>query len=302
MPVWRSPHWLATAPEVEEMQAKRWFIAWAATSCATLSALAADNPQPTGTTGIKPVATTEPALKSVPISAEISSKVRAALKERVPQLTVLDVRGSEIPGLYEVMAPDGVTYTDITANYVLMGPLIDTRSHRNVSQDRWTTFNRVDYASLPFNLAIKSVRGKGTRQMAVFADPKCPFCQQLEERIDKMDDITVYTFLYPLEEVHPGATTQAHQIWCSSDREATWNNWMRKHETPAPAAEGCTTDPVKDLAALGNRLHIITTPTIIFPSGERSPGLPPPQQLDRLLATQSAADAAVPTPNSAPNS
>lgn len=273
------------------MQAKRWFISLLLTICATASVLATDNPQPAS----KPVATqgaaVELAPSGEPVSREVSAKIRAALKERVPQLTVLDVRGSELSGLYEVMASDGVAYTDVAANYVVMGPLIDARAHRNLSQERWKAFNRVDYASLPFNLAIKSIRGSGSRQLAVFADPKCPFCRELEEQLAKLDDITVYTFLYPLEEIHPGATVQAHQIWCSSDREASWNNWMRKHEMPASV--DCASDPVKDLAALGDRLHIVTTPTIIFPNGERSPGLPTPKQLEQLLATQAA-----PAPNS----
>jgi thiol:disulfide interchange protein DsbC len=266
------------------MQASRWVAALLTAVCAAAPVLAADDVPP--------------------ISKEVIAKVRAALKERVPQLTVLDVRGSEIPGLYEVLAPDGVTYTDITGNYVLMGSLIDTRAHRNLSQVHWQDFNRVDYASLPFRLAIKSVKGDGSRQIAVFADPKCPFCQQLEQQLDKMDNITIYTFLYPLEEIHPGATAQAHQIWCSADREATWTHWMRKHETPAPGAD-CKDDPVKELAAFGEHLHIITTPTIIFPSGERSPGLPSQQQFDQMLATQTVVPAAAKPdahPDSSPNS
>lgn len=282
------------------MQAKRWSITLLFTVCATASVLAAENQtQPRKLDAIQ-TALTEPAASGAPVSKEVGTRIRAGLRERFPQLTVLDVRESELPGLYEVMAPDGVTYTDIATNYVVMGPLIDSRAHRNLSQDHWKAFNRVDYASLPFDLAIKSTRGNGSRQIAVFADPKCPFCQELEEQLAKLDDITVYTFLYPLEEVHPGATVQAHQIWCSSDRETTWNNWMRKRETPAAA--DCASDPVKNLAALGERLHIVTTPTIIFPSGERSPGLPKPSQLEQLLAAQSAPAAAAPVPGSVPHS
>lgn len=230
---------------------------------------------------------------AVPLPAEVApalgEKIRAALKERVPKLVVSEVHETPLPGIYEIVSPDGVSYTNVTGDYVLMGELVDTRKQRNLTQERWSTFNAVDFNSLPFSLAIKSTRGNGSRQIAVFADPKCPYCQELEAELAKQDDITVYTFLFPLETVHPGATVKAHQIWCAGDRESAWNNWMRKQE--APPERDCDQDPIEQLAALGDKLHINTTPTIIFRSGRRSPGLPSNKQFEHLLETDATAPA-----------
>jgi thiol:disulfide interchange protein DsbC len=230
-----------------------------------------------------------PPTPALEIPAGLAGTIRTNLKARVPKLNVLAIHGTPLPGLYEVLSPDGVTYTDVSAEYVVMGQLLETRTQRNLTQEHWTSFNQVDFASLPFELAIKSTRGNGKRQIAVFADPKCPFCQELEGQLAGMDDVTIYTFLYPLEEVHPGATVQAHQIWCAADREAAWNNWMRKQE--APASSECADDPLKQLAALGEKLHIQTTPTIIFRSGLRAPGLPPSKQFAHMLDAESGTSA-----------
>jgi thiol:disulfide interchange protein DsbC len=247
----------------------------------------------------------QPAPAAMPLAAEVApaleAKIRAALKERVPKLVVLEVHDTPLAGLYEIVSPDGISYSNVTGDYVLMGQLVDTRKQRNLTQERWTAFNNVDFNSLPFSLAIKSTRGNGSRQIAVFADPKCPYCQELEGELAKLDDITIYTFLYPLESVHPGATVKAHQIWCAGDRESAWNNWMRKQEAP-PESE-CAEDPIKQLAALGDKLHIDTTPTIIYRSGRRSPGLPPTKQFEHLLDTEAtvpaaSTTAATPHPNS----
>jgi len=224
------------------------------------------------------------------VAPALGEKIRAALKERVPKLVVSEVHETPLPGIYEIVSPDGVSYTNVTGDYVLMGELVDTRKQRNLTQERWTAFNAVDFNSLPLSLAIKSTRGNGSRQIAVFADPKCPYCQQLEAELAKQDDLTVYTFLYPLESVHPGATVKAHQIWCAGDRESAWNNWMRKQE--APPERDCDQDPIKQLADLGGKLHINTTPTIIFRSGRRSPGLPSNKQFEHLLETDATAPAA----------
>lgn len=215
----------------------------------------------------------------------LAASIRAALKQRVPKLAVLELHGTPLPGIYEVLSPDGITYTDASADHVIMGELLDTRTRANLTQQAWTVFNRIDFASLPLALAIKSTHGDGAREIAVFADPKCPYCQQLEAELAKLDNITVYTFLYPLEEVHPGATARAHEIWCAADREAAWNDWMRKHK--APAAGVCSSDPIKELAALGDKLHIQTTPTIFFRSGRRSSGLPAAREFEHLLDSES---------------
>jgi thiol:disulfide interchange protein DsbC len=226
------------------------------------------------------------------LPAPLADAVRAALKERLPDLKVLQLHATQIPGIYEVISADGITYTNESADYVLMGQLLDTKNRRNLTKEHWLAFTQVDFKSLPLSLAIKSTRGNGSRQIAVFADPNCPYCQQLEAELAKLDDVTVYTFLYPLEDVHPGATARAHQLWCAADPGAAWNNWMRKHEMPV--ASQCATDPIKQLAALGEKLHIQTTPTIIFRSGLRSAGLPPAQQFEQLLDKESAAATGAP--------
>jgi thiol:disulfide interchange protein DsbC len=215
----------------------------------------------------------------------VNGKIRAILKERIPTLAILDIYETAIPGIYELVSPDGIRYTDASADHLIMGQLLETQTHRNLTAEHWNALTSIDFESLPFALAIKATRGSGAREIAVFADPKCPYCQALEAQVARLDDLTVYTFLYPLEDVHPGATVRAHQIWCAHDRTAAWVSWMRNHET-APAEE-CSDDPIKELAALGEKLHIQSTPTIFFRSGRRSSGLPTAERFEHLLDTES---------------
>lgn len=243
---------------------------------------------PSSAPGIAASTSASAAPSPAPAPPAVLEKVRAALKQSFPQLEILQLSKSPVPGLYELTTVEGIVYVDATGEHLLNGQMMETKTRRDLTMDRWATLNAIDFDSLPFNLAIKSVRGKGTRRLAVFADPKCPFCQELErEEISKLDDITVYTFLYPLEDVHPGATALAHQIWCTQDRESVWTQWMQK-QIAVPAAQ-CMDDPLKTLAALGNKLHIISTPTIFFASGRRSAGLPPAKQFEHLLETESQA-------------
>ncbi len=188
------------------------------------------------------------------VPAEVSAKIQSTLKSRVPDLTISQIRTSPIAGLYEILAPDGLIYVDATGEHLVMGQIVDTANRHNLTLERWNALNAIDFETLPLSLAIKSVHGKGTRQLAVFADPECPYCQELETRLANVDDVTVYTFLFPLESVHPGATKKAHQLWCATDRSAAWSAWMVLKQMPAD--QECTDDPLKELAALGERLRI----------------------------------------------
>jgi thiol:disulfide interchange protein DsbC len=230
-----------------------------------------------------------------PAATELIERLKVTLAERLPTVRVLQIRPAQIEGIYEVIAPDGMLYVDASGDHMLTGEIVDTRTHRNLSREDWDALNAVDFDSLPFELAIRTVHGDGSRRVAVFADPHCPYCRQLEGELRQEDNLTVYTFLFPLEDVHPGATGTAHELWCAPDRAGSWSRWMLEQQTPPSPSSACSKDPVSELARLGARLHINMTPTILFPSGRRSAGLPKHEDLERLLSTETTAPANQPT-------
>jgi thiol:disulfide interchange protein DsbC len=124
--------------------------------------------------------------------------------------------------------------------------------------------------------------------MAVFADPDCPYCQRLEQELQSVQDVTVYTFLFPIVDLHPDARTHAEQIWCSADAPASWAHWMLDRKAPA-ADTKCAESPVGKLVALGERLKIDATPTMFTADGNRYVGLPDVTQLEARLTAGLAA-------------
>lgn len=227
-----------------------------------------------------------------------ATTIKRTLEERYPRITIVDVEPSAVPGIYEVFTGRTIVYTDRTADHLFVGRLIETKSNRDLSAERLDVYNGIDFEKLPFERAIKVVKGNGSRKLAIFEDPNCPYCQRLEKELSTMTDLTVYVFLYPLEEVHPGATARAHTIWCSPDRSAAWTNWMVDRKDPPGGP--CSSDPISQNEDLGQTLRINTTPTLFFPDGHRIPGLPAlarlQQALDSQTPTGSGASAAKASP------
>jgi thiol:disulfide interchange protein DsbC len=170
-------------------------------------------------------------------------------------------------GLYEVRSGADIFYTDAGARYMFVGKVVDLGTLQDLTRARADELAAIRFTDLPLELAIKTVKGKGQRVMAVFEDPNCPYCRKLHETLRGVDNVTVYTFL--LNILSDDSALKSKNIWCASDRSQAWQAWMLESK-PAPSAPaGCTT-PNEQVLALGRKLHLQGTPTIYFADGSRS--------------------------------
>jgi thiol:disulfide interchange protein DsbC len=139
----------------------------------------------------------------------------------------------------------------------------------------------IKFSDLPLSNAIKTVRGTGQRKLAVFSDPQCPYCQQLEVSLAKLKDVTIYTFLYPLQSLHPEAPLISERIWCSSNRVAAWQAFMLKGQRPTRVKD-CET-PLLANIQLAGKYGIQGTPFIVFDDDTSAPGALDLAALERRL-------------------
>jgi thiol:disulfide interchange protein DsbC len=182
-----------------------------------------------------------------------------------------------------------IFYTDADFNYLIDGSIIDTRSMVNLTGGRQRELEEkklrqlaFPFDQLPFDMAIKKVKGDGSRKMAVFSDPDCPYCRRLERDLEKVDNVTIYLFLFPIEQLHPKAPAISRAIWCSPDRGKAWDDYMLKGLAPKTA--GDCDNPVNKIVAYGQSRKITGTPTIFFTDGKRVPGAIPAEQIEEQLA------------------
>jgi thiol:disulfide interchange protein DsbC len=213
---------------------------------------------------------------------QVTDKLKATLQARLG--SDADIKGitkSPVAGLYEVNLGSQIIYSDANGDYVLIGDLVDTKSHRNLTDARLSDLNRIDFASLPLANAVKVVKGNGSRKIAVFSDPNCPYCHQLENTLKSIDNVTVYTFLYPV--LSEDSTVKAKSIWCSSDRAKAWESWMLSRQAPT-AAGTCNTAAIDSNLALGAKINVTGTPTVILADGRRLPGAVSADRLERELS------------------
>jgi thiol:disulfide interchange protein DsbC len=223
--------------------------------------------------------------------AQDAESVKAALKAKMPEAPVESVRKIPYGNLYEGTAGGEIFYTDDKVSFVLIGTLLDTKTKENVTDARMKQLNAVKFADLPFDSAIKIVRGNGSRKVAIFADPNCGYCKRFERDLLGISDVTVYTFLYPI--LSPDSLDKSKAIWCSSDKGKTWIDYMTKNTSIAGDGK-CNTAAIDRTLAFGKEKNIRGTPTIIFEDGDRVPGAMPIAQFEKKLGGQKAASASAP--------
>lgn len=195
--------------------------------------------------------------------------VAQKLKSEYPATNFASVKPTPMDGIYEVVMGKRIVYTNADAKLLIFGRIVDLKAQRDLTQDRMAEITAIDPKTLPTDLAIKTVRGNGSRVLYVFSDPDCPYCRKLETSLKEMTNVTIYTFLYPLEGIHPEAPEHASAIWCAKDKSKTWIDHMVNGKAAKPAK--CDT-PLEKIGSLGKSLNVQGTPMLINSKGRTQAG------------------------------
>ena len=208
--------------------------------------------------------------------------IRKNLAERLPALSKIDeVSKTPMNGLYEIRVDSDIFYTDAEGNFLIQGNLIDTKGKRNLTEERVTKLSAIDFDDLPLKDAFTQVRGNGKRKLAVFEDPNCGYCKRFERDLQKVNDVTIHTFLIPI--LSADSAEKSKNIWCAKDKNKAWLDWMVRDQPAAKAS--CDTAALERNLAFSKKYKITGTPTVFFANGTRVPGAISAPEIEKQLAS-----------------
>ena len=206
-----------------------------------------------------------------------AASVQRQLETKYPALQIENIQATEMPGIYSGSVGGQIIYTGEGAEHILVGSMIRLKDQKNLTNALMLTQNQLDWKKLPLKDAVKSVRGTGKRQLAVFSDPNCPYCKQLEVELNKLNDVTLYTFVLPLK---PQSVAPSKQLFCEKDPALAWSNLVSKGIQPA-GKKSCA-NPVERNLQLAKSLGLNGTPAIVFSNGTKLMGAYPAQEIEKI--------------------
>ncbi len=219
--------------------------------------------------------------ESKPVDAALAEKIRSKISTWTKgRYKVEEVRTTPVRGLLEIRIQKDLFFIDESARYILIeGEMVDIANSRNLTRERMEQVLAINFKDLPVERAVKQVNGKGERVVALFEDPNCGYCRRLRADLMKIDNLTVYTFAFPI--LAADSDVKARKALCADDPSAAWNRLML--EGVAPDNDGSCDNPVAEFKALGESYGIQATPTMFFPSGTRMQGYAPPTRFVEML-------------------
>lgn len=215
----------------------------------------------------------------------VEKTVKAAVEGWLKnQYKVESVLKTPMLGIVEVRIGNDLFYVDEKGSFAIIeGQMVNLKTGENITAARVEDISRIDFAKLPKDLAMKTVRGNGKRVMAVFEDPYCSYCRTYRKTLTEMSNVTIYTFFYPM--LRAESETVARNAWCAKNREEVWNDWMLFGKEPPKAPVDCKFDSARILE-IGKQLSVSGTPTTFLADGRRMSGAVPKDRLEKMLGEQ----------------
>jgi thiol:disulfide interchange protein DsbC len=227
-----------------------------------------------------------------PAAKAPSGDPRILLAAKIPGVRVEDLRPAPMPGVYELVHGEDISYITADGKYVFTGdlyqvadkgdfPNLTEARRREVQVKQWGP-RLVRLSGIPESQMLVFGPADAKHTITVFTDIDCPWCRKMHSQVADYNKlgIRVRYLFYPRTGPDTESWYKAEAVWCAKDR----NKAMTEAKLDKPIeVRQCPDTPVARDYKLGREFGLQGTPGIVLETGELVPGYLAPQPLlDRI--------------------
>ncbi len=192
----------------------------------------------------------------------------------LPTTTISNIYTTPYPNTYALIMGSNIVYGNLNSNYLTAGHMFNVNTQADITdylQKLITPKINISQINVSDALIAKAPTGVN-KKLIVFIDPDCPYCRQLEAKIEQNGinkKADIYYMLMPLS-MHPNAKAHTTNILCSTKPLQTLKEYMvDNNDNPkVTLTGGCNIEAVLErTAAVARNLSINGTPAIVTGDG-----------------------------------
>ena len=213
------------------------------------------------------------------------ARVRAELVKMIPVAQDSEIIASDVEGVYQIEIQGNYAYAYVSGDHVLIGDLLNTKELVNVGDVAQSGRMAQLIAEVPEDKMIVFGPEKPKRYVTVFTDIDCGYCRKLHNEVAELTaaGIQVRYLAFPRAGIGSESHKKYVSVWCNNDQQSSLTAAKNGKSVPDASCD----NPVSDTYALGQKVGVRGTPTIIFDDGTVTPGYLPSNVLIERLGLKS---------------
>lgn len=210
------------------------------------------------------------------------------LQRRLPDINVIAIETSPIPGLRTVQLQEGVTlYVTEDGSHAIAGVLYHLTEDGPVdpAESRRAERRLELLSDIPMEQMIVFAPEEESRAVLnVFTDPDCGYCRKLHAEVPELTafGIEVRYLAFPRAGIGSETYDRMVSAWCADDPHDAITTLKRGNAIPSRTCD----NPVAEQYEIGMRVGVRGTPTMVTADGELIGGYVPAADLAQGLGLQ----------------
>lgn len=216
---------------------------------------------------------------------QAAENIRNRLLAARPDIPVLDILPSEVPGFYSVFLPAGqVLHFTADGKYFYTGDLFEVNETlENVSERARATARKALLANADESqmVVFSPAKERVKAQVTVFTDIDCGWCRKLHNEVPEMNrlGIAVRYMAFPRGGLDSVSYDKLVNAWCAEKPQIALTRAKAGEEIP----EAKCVNSVAAQYEMAGRMGINSTPSIVLDDGTLMPGYKTAESLADLL-------------------